>query len=699
MPEAAGAGVFSLVRLDETGDVQWQRSYASPGIGGSVGGLKEAADGGFVVAGSGSGGCSIAWVVKTDPLGNVVWANSYATDTGLGVGDCVNQVSDMVQTEDGSLAIAGRVAGSFGMIQLSASGSLQRALAYQEGLHDSAASTLVETPDGGFAIAGYPSSGYASHHFYWLIRTDAAGAPLWYGLRGGGQNDAPSGIANRPGGGLIVTGYSASFGGAWTLAYDQDGSLDWEKVFTLPGYIAAQRIVPSGAGTYGITAYNEPDPARATLFEATDAGVPTWGRRFAAQASSVSYLVDLVPTLDGGLLAVGRDTPTTPVGSRLLAVKVAAGGGFVGCLDQEQSVSIGVSDTSGSGTNGIAFGAVDDSSHTTVTALTFTSTSTDVPTRIVCRATLPAELAAAALSVDTSGNGVADPGEEFVTAPAWTNQGPIGTILFGHTSPVSDTNGLDTTDPDLDASYGSVATHTTADCATATGDCYTFRFQNIARPSQHWDTSFDETLSTPDPHHQYAKRWTVHAGMSFADVSPASGFYPFIEDIFHNGITGGCGTGIFCPGNPVTRAQMAVFLLKSKHGAAFTPPACTGVFADVPCPSQFANWIEDLAAEGITAGCGGGNFCAADPVTRQQMAVFLRKALAGSGYVPPSCSGIFADVTCPSQFANWVEDLYNRQITAGCSTSPLLYCPTNPNTRQQMAVFLTKTFSLLLYGP
>ena len=161
-------------------------------------------------------------------------------------------------------------------------------------IHDSAATALVETPDGGFAIAGYPSSGYASHHYYWVIRTDAVGTPVWYGLRGGGQNDTPSGIANRPGGGVIVTGYSASYGGAWTLAYDQDGSLDWEKVFTHPGYIAAQSIVPSGAGTYGITAYNVPDPARATLFEATDAGLPTWGRRFAAQASSVSYLADLV---------------------------------------------------------------------------------------------------------------------------------------------------------------------------------------------------------------------------------------------------------------------------------------------------------------------------------------------------------------------------------------------------------------------
>ncbi|MCP6768680.1 S-layer homology domain-containing protein, partial [Klebsiella pneumoniae] len=69
------------------------------------------------------------------------------------------------------------------------------------------------------------------------------------------------------------------------------------------------------------------------------------------------------------------------------------------------------------------------------------------------------------------------------------------------------------------------------------------------------------------------------------------------------GITGGCGAGNFCPGNPVTRAQMAVFLLKIEHGSNYAPPACTPTFADVACPSLFADWIQQLFAEGITAGC------------------------------------------------------------------------------------------------
>jgi hypothetical protein len=97
----------------------------------------------------------------------------------------------------------------------------------------------------------------------------------------------------------------------------------------------------------------------------------------------------------------------------------------------------------------------------------------------------------------------------------------------------------------------------------------------------------------------------------------------WVEALYNDGITGGCGGNNYCPSDPVTRAQMAVFLLRSEHGAAYDPPAATGEFSDVPVDHWAADWIEQLAAEGITSGCGGGNYCPADSVTRDQMAVFL----------------------------------------------------------------------------
>ncbi len=76
------------------------------------------------------------------------------------------------------------------------------------------------------------------------------------------------------------------------------------------------------------------------------------------------------------------------------------------------------------------------------------------------------------------------------------------------------------------------------------------------------------------------------------------------------------------------------------------------------------------------------------------MSVFLLKGEHGSAYVPPPAQGIFGDVPITNPFAPWIEELYNEGITGGCSTNPLLYCPTNPVTRAQMSVFLTTTFHL-----
>jgi hypothetical protein len=70
---------------------------------------------------------------------------------------------------------------------------------------------------------------------------------------------------------------------------------------------------------------------------------------------------------------------------------------------------------------------------------------------------------------------------------------------------------------------------------------------------------------------------------------------------------------------------MAVFLLRSKYGAGYTPPvvgAGSG-FGDVPPDYWAAAWIKQLVIEGITAGCGSGNYCPESAVTRAQMAVFL----------------------------------------------------------------------------
>jgi hypothetical protein len=332
---------------------------------------------------------------------------------------------------------------------------------------------------------------------------------------------------------------------------------------------------------------------------------------------------------------------------------------------------------------------------------TQTPTQTPTPTATPTVTPTPSLPTAMLMNVDSHGtgttsnlNGVLEPGETVIIEPNWRNSTGVTLTFTGAASNLSGPSGPAYSIGGASADYGSATPGSTTDCwdATASHDCYQVTVSG-ARPVPHWDATFDETLSlggTP-------KSWTLHVGESFTDVPVSQQFYRFIENLYHNGITGGCGVGLYCPTSSITRAQMAVFLLKAKHGVGYVPPTCSGIFPDVTCPSQFADWIEELSVEGITSGCGSGDYCPDSGVTRAQMAALILKAQHGVGYAPPACQGIFSDVPCPSQFGNWIEQLYTEGITGGCGAG--IYCPTSPNTRGQMAVFIVKTFGLLLYGP
>src|SRR5262245_32444708 len=159
------------------------------------------------------------------------------------------------------------------------------------------------------------------------------------------------------------------------------------------------------------------------------------------------------------------------------------------------------------------------------------------------------------------------------------------------------------------------------------------------------------------------------------------------------GITAGRGSGTYCPPSSITRAQMAVFLLRAEHGSSYVPPGATGtIFTDVPAGSFAADWIEQLYTEGVTGGCATNplRYCPSNPVTRGQMAAFLLKIYHGNVYAPPPAQGVFADVPVSLPLAPWIEELSRLAVTSGCGGSS--YCPGNSVTPGQMAVFMAKTF-------
>ena len=112
----------------------------------------------------------------------------------------------------------------------------------------------------------------------------------------------------------------------------------------------------------------------------------------------------------------------------------------------------------------------------------------------------------------------------------------------------------------------------------------------------------------------------------FADVPASSPFCRWIEELARRQVVAGCTANRYCPSVSVSREQMSVFVLATREAPGYVPPACVAGaerFADVPAPSPFCRWIEELHRRGVVAGCGNGNFCPGNPITRGEMSVFL----------------------------------------------------------------------------
>jgi endo-1,4-beta-D-glucanase Y len=189
----------------------------------------------------------------------------------------------------------------------------------------------------------------------------------------------------------------------------------------------------------------------------------------------------------------------------------------------------------------------------------------------------------------------------------------------------------------------------------------------------------------------------------FVDVPQGHWAVAWINELYTEGVTGGCGTDPlrYCPDAVVTRAQMAVFLVRVIHGSTFTPPDTAVVFEDVPLDYWAISWINQLYADGVTGGCSMTPmlFCPDVNVSRAQMAVFLLRAKYGSTYTPPASGDIFSDVPADYWARDWIGQLYAEGYTGGCASAPLRFCPDEFVSRDQMSVFLLRAIHGADYIP
>jgi hypothetical protein len=175
----------------------------------------------------------------------------------------------------------------------------------------------------------------------------------------------------------------------------------------------------------------------------------------------------------------------------------------------------------------------------------------------------------------------------------------------------------------------------------------------------------------------------------FVDVPAADPFAEHIRIIKNKAVTNGCSPTEFCPNANTTRAQMAVFIVRSVLGTDdFTFPAAP-YFQDVASTHPMFKWIQKLRQLGITQGCNLIHFCPEDPVTRGQMAAFIIRAKFGTD-LRHSTIPYFSDVPPNHIFFAHVQKLRQFGITTGCSATQ--FCVDSFTTRGQMAVFLTRAF-------
>ncbi len=178
-------------------------------------------------------------------------------------------------------------------------------------------------------------------------------------------------------------------------------------------------------------------------------------------------------------------------------------------------------------------------------------------------------------------------------------------------------------------------------------------------------------------------------------------FEPSIEAIADVGITQGCNppaNDAYCPAQPVTRGEMASFLVRALNLSGPVTASVTDAFIDDDGSVHEGN-INTIAELGITKGCNpptNDAFCPDESVTRGQMAALLTRAF---GYTDDDPADRFVDDDT-SIFESDIEAIAAAGVTLGCNPPDNdRFCPGDPVTRAQMAAFLTRALGLTPLAP
>ncbi|MFW9994723.1 MAG: hypothetical protein ACFFD4_21955 [Candidatus Odinarchaeota archaeon] len=245
-----------LTKTNSKGNVEWSKKYGEPAASGTMA-YHEAAvvlqtpDGGFALAGTsrlaydvfengpveenGWQRCieSDGWLMKTDGNGNEEWKRVFD-----GRAD-EEWATDLVQTADGGLVFTGP-AGSVDrkmdaqVARTDGDGILIWNRSYG-GAEDDVPAAIIQTADGGLAIAGYTRSRGAGNSDAWLVKTSGNGVMTWDQTYGGPEDDGAEAVIQTADGGFALAGFARLRGDnnsdAWLVKTDENGTIEWNRTF------------------------------------------------------------------------------------------------------------------------------------------------------------------------------------------------------------------------------------------------------------------------------------------------------------------------------------------------------------------------------------------------------------------------------------------------------------------------------------
>lgn len=231
----AGNADVWLVRVDYNGDMLWNKTYGGP-LDDHSWSLVVTSDGGYALlcdTTSYGGGGSDVWLIKVNSSGDIEWNQTYG-------GNDFESVSTIIRTNEGGYALAasttsfGEGSSDFWLIKVDSYGNVEWNQTYG-GSGVEFANSLVETSDGGYALAGSTSALVTGNADVWLVKVDSLGNSEWNQTYGGPIADYCDSMVSSYDGGytLACNTQTPTFGDGdfWLAKVDSLGNMLWNQTY------------------------------------------------------------------------------------------------------------------------------------------------------------------------------------------------------------------------------------------------------------------------------------------------------------------------------------------------------------------------------------------------------------------------------------------------------------------------------------